>query len=81
MEIIGLLILFVGFISAGLFWRFKRDDFLARESDRCLNRFCEVDNNWNSEGRVYTKGLAVIEKDGKKRFVKQAKLCDIGILK
>lgn len=81
MEIIGLLILFVGFISAGLFWRFKRDDFLARESDRCLNRFCEVDSNWSSEGRIYAKGLAVIEEDGKKRFVKQAKLCDIGILK
>lgn len=81
MELIGLLLLFVGLISAGLFWRFKRDDFLASESDRCLNKFCEVDSDWNSRGRVYTKGLAVIEKDGKKQFVKQAKLCDIGILK
>lgn len=81
MEIISLLVLFAGLISAGLFWRFKRDPFLASESDRCLNRFCEVDSNWSSQGRVYTKGLAVIEKNGKKRFVKQAKLCDIGILK
>lgn len=70
MEIIGLLILFVGFISAGIFWRFKRDDFLARESDRCLNRFCEVDSNWNSEGRVYAKGLAVIEEGGEKKICK-----------
>lgn len=80
MEIIGLLILFVGFISAGLFWRFKRDDFLARESDRCLNKFCEADEDWDSRGRMYTRGLAVIEENGKKRFVKQAKLVDIGIL-
>lgn len=80
MEIIGLLILFIGFISAGLFCRFTRDDFLARESDRCLNKFCEVDSDWNSEGRMYAKGLAVIEENGKKRFVKQAKLCYIGIL-
>lgn len=81
MEFISLLLLFVGLIITGLFWRFKRDDFLASEADRCLNRHCEVDSNWSSQGRVYTKGLTVIEKDGKKRFVKQAKLCDIGILK
>lgn len=80
MEIIGLLMLFIGLISVSLFWRIKKDAFLASESDRCLNSFCEIDSNWDSRGRVYTKGLAVIEKDGKKQFVKQAKLCDIGIL-
>lgn len=80
MEIIALLMLFAGFISAEFFWRLKKDDFLARESNRCLNGYCEVDSNWNSRGRVFAKGLAVIEKDGKKQFVKQAKLCDIGIL-
>ena len=80
MEIIALLMLFAGFISAGFFWRLKKDDLLARESNRCLNDYCEVDSNWNSRGRVFTKGLAVIEENGKKRFVKQAKLCDIGIL-
>ena len=79
-EIMALLILFIGFIGAGLFWRFKRDDFLARESDRCLNKFCETDDDWDSRGRMYTKGLAVIEENGGKRFVKQAKLVDIGIL-
>jgi len=80
MEIIALLILFAGLISASLFWRSKKDDFLADESKRCLYNFCEVDANWNSRGRVFTKGLAVVEKNGKKQFVKQAKLCDIGIL-
>lgn len=86
MEIIGLAIFlavlfaFAGAISASFLWKFKKDDFLASESNRCLNNFCEVDSNWNSRGRVYTKGLTVIEKNGKKQFVKQAKLCDIGII-
>lgn len=85
MEIIALMllpILFIGFfISASFLWKFKKDDFLASEADRCLNKFCEIDENWNSRGRVYTKGLALIEENGKRRFIKQAKLCDIGILK
>ena len=51
-----------------------------KEAKRCLNNFCEVDENWNSNGKVYTKGLAVIEENEKKRFIKQAKVCDIGIL-
>lgn len=81
MEMIwGLLMLLAGLITSGLFWSFKKDEFLEKESDRCLNKFCEVDNNWNSKGRVCTKGLALIEKNGKKQFVRQAKLCDIGIL-
>lgn len=80
MEFIAILLLYVGFISASLLWKFKKDDFLASESNRCLNNFCEVDSNWNSRCRVYTKGLTVIEKNGRKQFVKQAKLCDIGII-
>lgn len=75
-----LVILFVGAISASFLWKFKKDDFLANESNRCLNNFCEVESNWDSKGRVYTKGLTVIERNGKKQFVKQAKLCDIGII-
>lgn len=81
MEIfVGFLCLIAGLITSSLFWSFKKDKFWEKESDRCLNKFCEVDENWNSNGRVYTKGLTVIEKDGKKQFVKQAKLCDIGLL-
>lgn len=74
MEIIAILILYVGFISAGIFWKFKKDDFLMKESYRCLNKFCEIDSDWNSRGRIYTRGLTVIEENGEKRFVKQAKL-------
>jgi len=64
-----------------LLWTLKKDVFLENEADRCLNNFCEVDKYWNSNGRMYTKGLTVIEENGNKRFVKQAKLCDIGILR
>lgn len=80
MEFIAILLLYVGFISATFLWKFKKDYFLASESNRCLNNFCEVNSNWNSRGRLYTRGLTVIEKNGKKQFIKQAKLCDIGIL-
>ena len=80
MEFIAILLLYVGAISASFLWKFKKDDFLASESKRCLNNFCEVDGNWNSRGKLYTKGLTVIERNGKKQFIKQAKLCDIGIL-
>mgnify|MGYP000190004163 CR=1 FL=1 len=81
MEIIAILLVFIGFIAMSFFWGSKKDRFLENEANRCLNNFCEVDSTWNSKSRLYTKGLAVVEQDGKKRFVKQAKLCDIGILK
>ena len=80
MEIIAIFFIFVGFLGVSFLWRFKKDKFLEKEAKRCLNDFCEVDENWNSKGRVYSKGLAVIEENGKKRFIKQAKVCDIGIL-
>ena len=80
MEIIAIVLIFVGFLGVSFFWSGKKDRFLEDEANRCLNNFCEVDDTWSSKGCVYTKGLAVVEQDGKKRFVKQAKLCDIGIL-
>ena len=80
MEFLAVILFFIAFISMSFFWRIKKDDFFASESNRCLNDFCQVDDNWNSNGKVYTKGLAVVQKNGKKQFIKQAKLCDIGIL-
>ena len=80
MEAIALLFLLLGLLTSGLFWRFKKDDFLAQESDRCLNRSCEAEPGWTPRGRMYTRGLALIEENGVKRFVKQAKLCDLSLL-
>ncbi|WP_148570672.1 hypothetical protein [Aliarcobacter cryaerophilus] len=80
MEILAIAFLFLGLLGASFLWSFKEDKFFKKEAKRCLNNFCEVDENWNSNGKVYTKGLAVIEENEKKRFIKQAKVCDIGIL-
>lgn len=80
LKILAVVLLFIGLVSGGLFWRFKKDPFLSKEADRCLNHFCEADENWSSKGRIYVTGLAVIEENGKKRFVKQKKLFDLGIL-
>lgn len=84
MEFLSFVLLFLGFLSAGFLWNFgKKDEFLENESERCLNNFCEISGNWNSEGRVYTNGLTFTKDktSGEINFVKQAKLCDIGLLK
>lgn len=81
MEFIALLILYIGLLLDGFVWKFRKDDFLASEANRCLNHYCEAPKEWSSRGRLFSSGLAVIEENGKKRFVKQKKLCDLGILK
>ncbi len=85
LDFIAYILLFLGLLSSGLFWRFKRDSFMARESDRCLNRFCEVDftnheDNYLRRQRMHRRGLSVICENGIFRFVKTEKLCDLGIL-
>ena len=62
--------------------RSGKKTFEYEEAKRYLFKFNEIDDNWCSRGRVYTQGIALIEdkKTGKKRFIKQAELCDIGIL-
>ena len=83
MEFSSMIFLFLFLLSANFLWTFgKRDKFLESEADRCLNNFCEVDDNWNSNGKVYTKGLAFVkDKNNNLKIIKQAKLCDIGLLK
>ena len=78
--VIGIfLVVLVGYI---LYGKITRDSFETQEAKRYLFGFNEVDDNWSSNGRVYTNGIALIEdkKTGEKRFIKQAELCDIGIL-
>ena len=86
LDFIASILLFLGLLSAGLFWRFKRDPFLAREADRCLNRFCEMDPNNHLDNhlrrqKMHRRSLSVICKNGVFRFVKTEKLHDLGILK
>lgn len=76
--VLGLVCLYIGLMLGSLFWCFKKNDFLAKDADRCLNRFCEVEEDtireYQLQGYLYTKGLAVIEENGKKRFIKQSKI-------
>ena len=59
----------------------KVDSFLRNEAKRGIYNNFTKDKSWNSEGRVYTEGLTLIkQKDGKKKFIQQAKLADTGLL-
>ena len=74
------ILIFIALLSASFVWSLKKSKFMEQESKRCLNGLCEIDDNWSSQGKVYTKGFAIVEENGKQRFVKQAKLCDMGLL-
>ena len=85
MFAIKLLVLFlciyVSLLILPLVFVFKKDKEIEEEVKRWSN-FCESDDNWTSKGRLYSTGLTVIEdkKTRKKRFVKQKKLVDIGLV-
>lgn len=79
--IIGILA-FLFFLSWSFTWSFKKNDFtklMQEEAKRCSNGY-EDDGTWSSKGRVYTNGFAIIKKGDKNKFIKQAKICDMGLL-
>lgn len=80
-ELIGLCILTIGIVSMINFLS-NRNKFFINEAIRFFFKRNETTKNWNSHGRVYTEGIALIENrlNGKKKFIKQSELCDIGIL-
>ena len=59
----------------------KENHFMVNESARIIYDNAEVKENYTSQGRVYTRGLALIKKDGDSKFtlISQAKVCDIGL--
>ena len=69
--------LFLSFLIASFVWESKEKSFLSKEEvNRCINN-----NSWSPNGRVYTEGFVVIKDDSNEaKFIKQTKLCDIGIL-
>jgi len=77
---LGIISLIIGLYLLYILNPINIDPFLREEADRCLNHKCEADEDWNSQGRVYSEGLALIEKDGKKKFINQRKLADSGLL-
>ena len=82
MEYLSFGLLFLGLLSAGFLWNFgKKDAFLEEEANRCLNNFCKVEDNWDSEGKVFTNGVAFLKNKEQVEVIKQAKLYDIGLLR
>ena len=81
MLITGLLLFFLSLLGIGMLWNFDRDNYLAEESNRCLNKQCEISSTHNSEefrrrGYFHSiNGLRVVaDKDGKKKFIKTCKI-------
>lgn len=74
-------------ISLVLVWKVfffkinKNDSKMKEEAKRILFGYAEVDGNYSSEGRIYTRGLSLVKKDGDTKYtlISQAKICDIGL--
>jgi hypothetical protein len=81
LEILGFIFFIIG-IMLLMFLYGKKDTFLSTEAKRYFSKNNEIDSSWHSHGRVYTEGIALIEdkQTNQKRFIKQAELCDIGIM-
>ena len=78
---IAVVLLVIGLLLANFLWSGKTNKRMESEAKRCLQNNCEADGTLHLEGRFYTKGLALIEQNNQLRFVKQSKLCDIGLLR
>ena len=74
------ILLFFAFLSMEFVWSFKKNTFMEKEAKRCLSNQCEVDDEWSSIGRIYTRGFTVIRENGKNKFIKQAKICGPSLL-
>ena len=82
MSVLGVGI--VCMVVGGLLWMKLRNtnDFATREAKRYFYDFNKIDKNWSPEGKVYTKGIALIKdkKTGEKKFIEQAEISDVGLL-
>jgi len=74
------LFIFLAFMMASFVWSSHKKSAIASDTNRCINNNCLMDENWSADGRVYTEGFAVTKNNTSSTFIKQSKLCDIGIL-
>ncbi len=73
---------FINFAIAYKLLSKKREpsEYLEKQADRYFNKMCKDDGS--TEGRVHTKGLALIKIDENTyEFIKQSKLRDSSILR
>ncbi len=82
MSLIGIFFIIIGCYLLIEFMINSDDSFMKAEADRYLFKYNEKPKGWSSQGRVYTEGIALIEnrKTKQKKFIRQAELCDIGLL-
>lgn len=79
--VIGATILYIAIKLNKLLKNNSNSAFMQNESQRILLNNAEVDSNYTSSGRIYTRGLSLIknEDSGKYNLISQAKVCDIGL--
>lgn len=87
MSIITIILLIVGIVFA--YYSFKiykiskqneNDLFMTNESKRIIFSNAEIDDEYTSTGRVYTRGISLVKSgNGKYSLIPQAKVCDIGL--
>lgn len=61
-------------------WDFKKNEREEKEANRCINEYCEINENFIDDGKIYKAGLAVIVENNIPRFVRQKKLTGISLL-
>lgn len=80
-QLISITFLIFGFYLLYKLNPIKVNPFLRKESKRGIYNHFKIENDWNSEGRVYSIGLTLIKhKNGKKEFIQQSKLVDSALL-
>lgn len=87
MSIITIILLIVGIVFA--YYSFKiykiskqneNDLFMKNESKRIIFGNAQIDDDYTSTGRVYTRGMSLVKSEnGKYSLIPQAKVCDIGL--
>ena len=56
-------------------------NFINKETNRVLYENAREYENWNSQGRLFIRGMAmIVNDDGIPELIPQAKLTDIGLL-
>lgn len=80
MTTIAIIVMFIGLVTFSLVNSFKSSKSERDEYRRIGSRFAEVDDDWNSKGRLYSSGITLLKDDDRCRFIKQGRLVDLGIL-
>lgn len=86
MDTLELFLLFISIISFYTFYKLKNslkteNQFMSKEAYRIIFEDAKANENYDSEGREYTSGLALIKnkENGKYDLIAQAKVCGTGL--